>query len=112
MSMVYKYMVHDFGQDWSDGEEFDSFTLAQSSAEPGQTITELSYAFDDSEIIEHGYPSSASSLSRETCIRILEFVGIECFDDEDTETLRETVRVNCADGTIDAGDFTSMLDGE
>lgn len=109
MSMVYKYMVHDFGQHWGDGAEFDSLNSARSSAEPGQAITELSYEFDDSEIVEHGYPTSISSLSRETCIRILESVAIECFDDEATEDLREAVRVNCADGTIDADDFASML---
>ena len=43
------------------------------------------------------------SLSREKCVSLLESVGIQCYESEDTATLREAVRTNVEDGTIEAG---------
>jgi ribosome-binding factor A len=40
------------------------------------------------------------SLSREGCVELLEHVGIQCYDSETVDMLREAVRVNVADGTI------------
>jgi len=39
-------------------------------------------------------------ISRRDIVVLLEDVGIACFDHEDTETLREALRVNINDGTI------------
>jgi len=39
-------------------------------------------------------------LSRREIVELLESVGIACYDHEDTETLREALRVNIEDGTI------------
>lgn len=40
------------------------------------------------------------SLSREDCVRLLESVGIQCYDSEPVGVLREAVEVNVDDGTI------------
>jgi len=40
-------------------------------------------------------------LPRERCVELLERVGIQCYDSETTQTLREAVRVNVEDGTIE-----------
>ncbi len=47
----------------------------------------------------------ADNLSRDACVAILERAGIQCYDDEDTATLREAVRVNLDDGTLTLGDL-------
>ena len=41
-----------------------------------------------------------SNLSRDACVELLESVGIQCYDSEPIEVLREAVEVNVADGTI------------
>lgn len=43
----------------------------------------------------------ARDLSREECARLLEDVGIQVFDHESIETLREAVIANLDDGTIE-----------
>jgi len=43
-------------------------------------------------------------LSREQCVRMLGNVGIECFDDESVDMLREAVNVHIDDGTISLQD--------
>lgn len=42
----------------------------------------------------------ASNLSREECVQLLEGAGIQCYDHEPIEVLREAVEVNVKDGTI------------
>ena len=49
----------------------------------------------------YGKPDSYfSDLSREDCVKLLGYAGIDVTDDEPIEDLREAVRVNVADGTI------------
>lgn len=45
-----------------------------------------------------------SRLSREECAQLLEGVGIQCYDHEPIEVLREAVEVNVKDGTIKEAD--------
>lgn len=46
-------------------------------------------------------------LSREVCTEVLYAAGIEVYDHEDIDTLREAVRVNLEDGTLNLWDLTS-----
>lgn len=41
-----------------------------------------------------------NEFGRQEIVEMLENVGIACYDHEDTETLREALRVNIEDGTI------------
>jgi hypothetical protein len=50
-------------------------------------------------------PYNYAGLDRETCVELLEAVSIQCYDHEDVDTLREAVKVNVEDGTIDKGDL-------
>jgi len=45
-----------------------------------------------------------SRLSREECVQLLEGAGIQCYDHEPIEVLREAVEVNVKDGTIKEAD--------
>lgn len=40
-------------------------------------------------------------LDREQIVKILEDYGFACYDSESTDELREALRANIADGTID-----------
>ena len=40
------------------------------------------------------------SLDRATCVKLLEGAGIQCYDHENVELLREAVLANVDDGTI------------
>ena len=44
--------------------------------------------------------SMLSRLTRERIVKLLEEVGIACYDSEDYETLLEALKVNVQDGTI------------
>lgn len=45
--------------------------------------------------------SNLNKLSRQEIVELLESVGIACYDSENTEMLREALRVNVEDGTIE-----------
>jgi len=44
---------------------------------------------------------SINWLSREEIVKILEGYGFACYDSESTDELRDALRINIADGTID-----------
>lgn len=44
--------------------------------------------------------NDVSVLTREECVEILTMIGIQCYDHEPIEVLREAVDVNMKDGTI------------
>ena len=46
-----------------------------------------------------------SELDRDECAEILDGIGIQVFDSETVETLREAIDTNIEDGTIDAQEF-------
>jgi hypothetical protein len=51
---------------------------------------------------------AVQELSREQCVRLLENVSIQCFDDESVDMLREAVDANINDGTISIQDVEDV----
>jgi hypothetical protein len=51
---------------------------------------------------------AVQELSREQCVRLLENVGIQCFDDESVDMLHEAVDANINDGTISIQDVEDV----
>lgn len=51
---------------------------------------------------EQGIPCNhdMSLLSRDECIELLQGIGIQCYDHETVEVLREAVKVNMLDGSL------------
>jgi len=64
---------------------------------------ECSHAADACECVNL---DALNQLTREECVERLEGVGIQCHDLETVEVLREAVRVNVADGTLDDDRFS------
>lgn len=46
-----------------------------------------------------------ANLDRDECAELLDSIGIEVYEDEPVETLREAIDANIEDGTIDAQEF-------
>lgn len=46
-----------------------------------------------------------NNLSRNQIVKILENWGFACYDSESTDSLKEELRANVADGTIPPGDL-------
>lgn len=59
---------------------------------------ECSHAADDCECVNL---DALNQLTREECVQLLEENGFQCHDTETVEVLREAIRVNVADNTID-----------
>ena len=49
-------------------------------------------------------------LEREHVVNLLQDASIQCYDDEPTEELREALKVNIEDGTIDWDDVENARD--
>jgi transcriptional regulator NrdR family protein len=49
-------------------------------------------------------------LSREKCVELLEAVSIACHPDESLELLRDAIKLNVRDGTIDVNDVLDRFD--
>ena len=66
-----------------------------------------------SEMDKDGYFNDldiTAKLSREQCVDLLEGAGIQCYDTETVEELREAVQSNIEDGTIAYGDVKELTD--
>jgi len=66
--------------------------VADSIQDYWQDVMEKEGYFRDTSIIPN--------LTREQCVSLLEAAGIQCYDTETVETLREAVESNVEDGTI------------
>ena len=51
-----------------------------------------------------------SRLPRDGCVRLLEAAGIQCYDSESIEVLREAVAANVEDGTITPQDLEAATE--
>ncbi len=111
MSQIHTYAVTDDPDDWGDAPTYDTLDEARNAASTqGACIVELTYTFEDSEFlggaddfrpVSKRRKADVDALSREALVAMLENEGIACYDDEGDEVLREAVRVNLDDGTIE-----------
>jgi hypothetical protein len=80
---------------------------AVADGEVRSTFTVQTHVSDEQieEVVKYELTYSAiSRLPRERCVELLTNAGIQCYDADSIETLREAVRVNVEDGTIDAAE--------
>ncbi len=82
------------GVDWMSDLKKDQFS--------GPNFAKADYAEVELKLL--------SQLSRERIVKLLESVGIACFDSESTDKLLEALKVNIQDGTISL-DFADMYGG-
>lgn len=58
MSTVSRYVVSATPEDWNDGDECDSYEEAKGiAAERGACVTEITYTFEDSELVDDFRPT-------------------------------------------------------
>ena len=55
--------------------------------------------------MEQSLHTQINNLSREQIVRLLENYGFACYDSESTDSLRDAVRANIEDGTIEPSDL-------
>ena len=93
-----------------NGEEIDNVPYVESykTAEEVKRSLVNHDGYDPAIVVERETPEPPydyRKLLRETCVKLLEGVSIQCYDHESVEELQEAVKVNVEDGTIDERDL-------
>jgi hypothetical protein len=92
-------------QDGLRGMCWDNMGLDMVYYFPNVPYTEDEEPEDEEEEVSGLRNIQIARLPRDGCVRLLEAAGIQCYDSESTEVLREAVAANVEDGTITPQDL-------
>lgn len=56
MSSVERYAVSDTPDNWADGDLYDTYEEAKNAAFPGRCVTEITYEFSDTDLVDDFRP--------------------------------------------------------